>query len=87
VALIALDAGPQISHGFGRALDALHKYFLGVEQVAGDAHRCVLGTCFAEHVEEVQTTQGVGSFGAVKQAFEHGANGILKTTEIVQSRD
>jgi hypothetical protein len=50
-----------------------------------DAQRGIFGTCFTEHVEEVQATQGVGCFGAVEQSFEHGTLITLRRLEILQS--
>jgi hypothetical protein len=44
---------------------------LWLEQMPRDVHRCILGACLSQHVEEMQTAQRAGRFGSVKKSFKH----------------
>ena len=83
--LVTLQAAPQRLHHFRCTFDALHKHLFGVEQMARDAETRIFSARFAEHVEEVQATQGIGGFGSVEQTFEHGMNAMLRSARILLS--
>jgi hypothetical protein len=71
MAFISLKAFPQRVQTVFMSLNALHKNFFRVEQMARDAESFVFFSALAQQIEKVQASQLVGGLRSINKAFEH----------------
>lgn len=77
VALVALQALPELFDGVGWALDALGELPPPVEQMAGDGQLLVAQAGLGQEVEQVQGSEVLCGLGLVDESFEHGVDGAV----------